>query len=87
MNFENIVIFLPNDNRVLNFVPNVINLYIYFQENLQNVRRSPLKDVPKLFVYNLAMQVSRLHQSNTILHLKAIPEWLSYMCGIVMVLL
>ena len=27
MNFENIVIFLPNDNRVLNFVPNVINLY------------------------------------------------------------
>ena len=29
MNFENIVIFLPNDNRVLNFVPNVINL-IYF---------------------------------------------------------
>ena len=25
--FENIVIFLPNDNRVLNFVPNVINLY------------------------------------------------------------
>ena len=29
MNFENIVIFLPNDNRVLNFVPNVINLYTF----------------------------------------------------------
>ena len=28
MNFENIVIFTPNDNRFLNFVPNVINLYI-----------------------------------------------------------
>ena len=26
MNFENIVIFPPNDNRFLNFVPNVINL-------------------------------------------------------------
>ena len=29
MNFENIVIFLPNDNKVLNFVPNVINLYTF----------------------------------------------------------
>ena len=29
LNFENIVIFLPNDNRVLNFVPNVINLYTF----------------------------------------------------------
>ena len=27
MNFENIVIFPPNDNRFLTFVPNVINLY------------------------------------------------------------
>ena len=27
--FWNIVIFLPNDNRVLNFVPNVINLYTF----------------------------------------------------------
>ena len=27
--FENNVIFLPNDNRVLNFVPNVINLYTF----------------------------------------------------------
>ena len=29
MNFENIVIFPPNDNRFLNFVPNVINLYTF----------------------------------------------------------
>ena len=29
MNFENIVIFAPNDNRLLNFVPNVINLYTF----------------------------------------------------------
>ena len=43
MNFENIVIFLPNDNRVLNFVPNVIKLYTFIKENLQIVRRSPLK--------------------------------------------
>ena len=42
MNFENIVIFLPNDNRVLNFVPNVINSYTFIEENLQIVRRSPL---------------------------------------------
>ena len=42
MNFENIEIFLPNDNRVLNFVPNVINLYTFIYENLQIVRRSPL---------------------------------------------
>ena len=29
MNFENIVIFPPNDNIFLNFVPNVINLYTF----------------------------------------------------------
>ena len=29
MNFENIVIFPPNDNRFLNFVPNVIALYTF----------------------------------------------------------
>ena len=29
MNFENIVIFPPNDNRFLNFVPNVINLHTF----------------------------------------------------------
>ena len=33
MNFENIVIFLPNDNRVLNFVPNVINLYKIYKSS------------------------------------------------------
>ena len=29
MNFENIVIFPPDENRFLNFVPNVINLYTF----------------------------------------------------------
>ena len=29
MKFENIVIFPPNGNRFLNFVPNVINLYTF----------------------------------------------------------
>ena len=36
MNFKNIVIFPPDNYRFLNFVPIVINLYTFREENLKN---------------------------------------------------
>ena len=42
MNFENIVIFPPDNYRFLNFTPIVINLYTLRLENLNIVWRSPL---------------------------------------------
>ena len=43
MNFENIVIYPPDNYKFLNFVPSVINLYTFRKENLKIVWRSPLK--------------------------------------------
>ena len=42
MDFENIVISPPDNDRFLNFIRIVINLYTWREENLKIVWRSPL---------------------------------------------
>ena len=64
MNFENIVIFLPNDNRVLNFVPNVINLYTFILGKSTNRPEVSFKAMLFRFPYYTIQLVIILYHLN-----------------------